>query len=58
MITVQKTHNPHTVDTFKMVITEYLRDVNSAILYTVFENTIRRVNKCLDTGRGHFEHYL
>jgi len=25
---------------------------------TVFENTVRRVNKCLETGGGHFEHYL
>jgi hypothetical protein len=22
------------------------------------ENTVRRVNKCPDTGGGHFEHYL
>jgi hypothetical protein len=31
---------------------------NSAILNTVLENTVRCVNKCLETGRGHFEHYL
>jgi hypothetical protein len=29
-----------------------------AILNTVFEDTVRRVNKCLETGGGHFEHYL
>jgi hypothetical protein len=52
-ITVQ--YNPHTTYGLKMAITEYIRN---AILNTVFENTARRVNKCLETGRGHFEHYL
>jgi hypothetical protein len=42
----------------KMAITEYIRNVDRAILNTVFENTVRCVNKCLETGRGHFEHYL
>jgi hypothetical protein len=42
----------------KMAITEYIRNVGRAILNTVFENTVRRVNKCLETGGGHFEHYL
>jgi len=41
-----------------MVITEYSRNVDRAILNTVCENTVRRVNKCLETGGGHFEHYL
>jgi hypothetical protein len=65
MITVQKTrknsvysNSPHTVDDLKMAITEYIRNVDSAILNTVFENTVRRVNKYLETGGGHFEHYL
>ena len=39
-------------------ITEYIRNVDRAMLNTVFENTVRRVNKCLETGGGHFEHYL
>ena len=51
-ITVQKS------DDLKMTITEYIRNVDRAILNTVFENTVRRVNKCLETGGGHFEHYL
>jgi hypothetical protein len=55
-ITVQ--NNPHTIDNLKMAITEYIRNVDRAILNTVFENTVRRVNKCLQTGRGHYEHYL
>jgi len=41
-----------------MAITEYIRYVDRAILNTVFENTVRRVNKCLETSGGHFEHYL
>jgi len=41
-----------------MVITEYIRNVDRVILNTVFENTVRRVNECLDTDGGHFEHYL
>jgi len=51
-ITVQKT------DDFKMAITEYIRNVDRAILKTVFENTVRRVNRCMETGGGQFEYYL
>ena len=51
-ITVQ-----YTIDELKMAITKYIRNVDGAILNTVFENTVRRVNKCLETGGGHFEHY-
>jgi 23S rRNA maturation-related 3'-5' exoribonuclease YhaM len=49
---------PHTTDELKLVITEYIRNVDRAILDTVFENTVGRVNKCLEIGGGHFEHYL
>jgi hypothetical protein len=63
MITVQKTrknilNNPHRIDDFKMAIIEYIRNVDRAIMNTVFENTVRRVNKCVETDGGHFEHYL
>ena len=51
-------NNFHTVDELKKAITEYIRNVDHAVLNTVFENTVRRVNKCLETGGGHFEHYL
>ena len=37
-------HLTITVDDLKMAITEYIRDVNRAILNTVLENTVRRVN--------------
>jgi len=56
MITVQ--NSPHTIDELKMAITEYIRNVDRAILNAAFENTVRRVNKCLETGGGHFECYL
>jgi hypothetical protein len=36
----------------------YILFVDHAILNTVFEIMVRRVNKCLETGGGHFEHYL
>jgi hypothetical protein len=60
MITVQKNTQE------KLAPTEYIRNVDRALLNTVdrallntvFENTVRRVNKCLETGGGHFEHYL
>jgi len=42
----------------KMAITEHIQNVDHAILNTVFENTVQRVNKCLETGGGHFAHYL
>ena len=57
-VSMHLTNSPHTIDDLKMVITEYIRNVDRAILNTVFENTVRRVNKCLETGGGHFEHYL
>jgi hypothetical protein len=41
-----------------MATTEYIQNVGCAILNMVFENTVWRVNKCLETGGGHFEHYL
>jgi hypothetical protein len=41
-----------------MAITEYIRNGGRAILKKVLENTVRRVNKCLETDGGHFEHYL
>jgi hypothetical protein len=46
------------MDDLKMAITQYIRNFDRAILNTLFENTARRVNKCLETGGGHFEHYL
>jgi 6-pyruvoyl-tetrahydropterin synthase len=60
MITVQKTrnNNTHKIDDLKMAIPEYIRDVDHALLNTVFKNTVRRVDKCLETGGGHFKHYL
>ena len=47
-----------TIDELKMAITAYVRNVDRAILNTVFENTFLRVNKCVETVGGHFEHYL
>jgi hypothetical protein len=49
---------PHTIDDLKMAITEYIRNVDHALLNTVFKNTVQRVNKYLETDGGHFEHYL
>ena len=51
-------NNSHTIDNLKMAITEYIQNVDRAVLNTVFENTFRRVNKCLETGGGYFENYL
>jgi hypothetical protein len=52
MITVQKTCKNI------LNITKHIRNLDSAILDTLFENTVRRVNKCLKTGGGHIEHYM
>ena len=57
-VSVHMTLTVHTIDDLKVTITEYIRNVDRAILNTVFENTFRRVNKCKETGRGSFEHYL
>ena len=43
---------------FQSLTVMYIWNVDRAVLNTVFENTVRRVNKCLETGGGHFEHYL
>jgi hypothetical protein len=53
MITVQ-----YTIDELQAAITEYIWNVDCGILNMVFKNTVHRVNKCLETGGGHFEHYL
>jgi hypothetical protein len=45
-------NNPHTIHDTKMAITEYIRNVDRAIRNTVFENTVRRVNKCLKLAGG------
>jgi hypothetical protein len=45
-------YSTSTVDILKMAITEHIRNVDRAVLNTVFENTVRRVNKCLETGGG------
>jgi hypothetical protein len=41
-----------------MAIKEHIWNVCRAILNTVFEKTVRCVNKYLQTGGGQFEHYL
>jgi hypothetical protein len=41
-----------------MAITEYIWNMDHAVLNMVLVNTVWRVNKCLETGGGHFEHYL
>jgi hypothetical protein len=51
-------YNPHTIDDLKMAITEHIRNVYRAILNMVFENTVWRVNKYLETGEGYCERYL
>lgn len=51
-------NNPHTTDDMKMPIAEYIRNINIAILNKVFVNTVRLVNKCLQTSGGQFEQYL
>jgi hypothetical protein len=48
----------HTTDDLKMATTEYIGNVVCAILNMVLENRVRRINKGLETGRVHFEHYL
>ena len=48
----------HTTDELKTAITEYIRNVDRVILNMVFENTVRRVHKCLETSGGHFEKHL
>ena len=51
-------NNPHTTDELKMAITEYIQNVDHAVLNMIFENAVWRVYKCLETRGGHFEHYL
>ena len=51
-------NKPQTTDDLKVAITEYIRNADRVLLNTVFDNTVRRVNKCPETRREHFEHYL
>ena len=57
-LTIMVQNNPHTTDELKMAITEYIQNVDHAIVNMTFENTVQRVKKCLETGVVHFEHYL
>jgi len=57
-VSVHLTITVHTIHDFKVAIRKYLRNVDRAMLNTVFDNTIRLVNKCLENRGGHFEHYL
>jgi hypothetical protein len=54
MITVQKTLK-NILNIFNNLPWN-IRNVNRAVLNTVFENTVRCVNKCLETGGGQSEH--
>jgi len=54
---VHLTITVNTIDELKMAITEYVQNVDRAILNTVFKKTVQHVNKCLEIGGGHFEHY-
>ena len=56
-VSVHLTITVRTIDDMKMAIIEYIRNVDRAILNTVSKNTVRRVNKCLENGGEHFEHY-
>ena len=47
-----------TTEELKRAITDYIRNIGCAILNTVFENTVRSVNKCLKTRGGHFVLYI
>jgi len=47
-------NNPHKIDELKKAITEYIENMDHAILNTVFEKTFRRVNKCLESGGENF----
>ena len=42
--------NFYKIDELKMVTTEYIQNMDRAILNTVFENKVRRVNKCQENG--------
>jgi hypothetical protein len=57
-VSVHLTITVHTTDDLKTATTEYLGNVDCAILNMVLKNTVRHINKCLETGGGHFEHYL
>ena len=43
-VSVRLTITVHTTDELKMAIKEYIRNVDRAVLSTVFDNTVRRVN--------------
>jgi hypothetical protein len=46
-------NNTQKIDDLKMAITEYIRNVDRAILNTVFENRSQHFNICLGTAGGH-----
>jgi hypothetical protein len=51
-------NNRLTIDDMNTANTEYIQNADRAIQSMLFENTVGRVNKCVQTGGGQFEHYL
>ena len=51
-------NKPRTIDALKVNITEEIQAVTADVLARTFQNILRRVQSCLDTNGGHFQHML
>ena len=51
-------NKPRTIDTLKANITEEIQTVTADVRARIFQNMARRVQSCLDTNGGHFQHML
>jgi len=51
-------NKPRIIDALKPNITEEIQAVTADVLAMIFENMAHRVQSCLDTNGGHFQHML
>ena len=51
-------NKPRTIEALKANITEEIQTVTADVLARNFQNMARRVQSCLDTNGGHFQHML
>lgn len=51
-------NNPHNLGELKTAITQCIQQITPDILQEVFNNMQRRVQKCLNSNGGHFQHFL
>ena len=51
-------NKPQTIEALKANVTEEIQAMTADVLARTFQNMVHRVQSCLDTNGGHFQHML